>query len=225
MKGYTMRNLFARFDAQVAICGALGAASVIIAPCEEAKAVDIVYYEPNGGAGWVVPNNIDGMYINVETQVTGAASANVAGWDVNPYGTSTTTMSWFGAATPSGQVMLSTPGIVSSLPQGFTISSSSIFGNTASSTTATVGAWTLNARNYVGYRFVGADTFTHYGWLSMDVGATMGVRKIMQVSYNSVANAAITIPAAVPEPSTVVMGLLAAGATGVIAWRRRKQAA
>ena len=220
-----MRNLFARFDAQVAICGALGAASVIIAPCEEAKAADIVYYEPNGGAGWVVPNTINGLYINVETQVAGAAFANVPGWDLNPYGTSTTSINWVAAATPSGQVIMSGSSIVSSLPQGFTISSSSIFGNTASTTNAAVGAWTLNARNYVGYRFVGADTFTHYGWLSMDVGATMGVRKIMQVSYNSVANAAITIPAAVPEPSTVVMGLLAGGATGVIAWRRRKQAA
>ena len=220
-----MRNLFARFDAQVGICGALGAASVIIAPCEEAKAADIEYYEPNGGAGWVVPNTINGLYINVETQVAEAAFANVPGWDLNPYGTSTTTMSWFAAATPSGQVIMSGSSIVSNLPQGFTISSSNSFGNSASTTTATVGAWTLNARNYVGYRFVGADTFTHYGWLSMDVGATMGVRTIMQVSYNSVANAAITIPAAVPEPSTVVMGLLAAGATGVIAWRRRKQAA
>lgn len=222
-----MRNLFAQFDAQVAICGALGAASVIIAPCEEAKAADIVYYEPNGGAGWVVPNDIDGMYINVETQLTSIGKATKpVGWDLNPYGTSTIAMSWFAAAAPSGQVIMSGSGIVSNLPQGFTISSSNSFGGTASTTTAPVGAWTLNARNYVGYRFVGADTFTHYGWLSMDVGATLGVRTIMQVSYNSVANAAINVGnTVVSEPSTVVMGLLAGGATGVIAWRRRKQAA
>lgn len=223
-----MISLFDRFDAQVTICGVLGAASVIIASCEEAKAVDIVYYEPNGGAGWVVPNTLDGLYINVETQVTGTTAGVVADWDLNPYGNSTTIMKWFDAAAPAGLVMMSGSDIVSNLPQGFTISSSNTFSpllNGTSTTTAAVGAWTLNARNYVGYRFVGADTSTHYGWLSMDVGATMGVRTIMQVSYNSVANAAITISAAVPEPSTVVMGLLAGGATGVIAWRRRKQAA
>ncbi|MCX5639365.1 MAG: hypothetical protein NT059_00915, partial [Planctomycetota bacterium] len=40
----------------------------------------------------VVPNNIDGLYVNVETQTTGSAAGLVAGWDINPYGTSTLAM-------------------------------------------------------------------------------------------------------------------------------------
>ena len=52
----------------------------------------------------VIPNNIDGLYINVETQTFGSAAGLVALWDLNPYGTSTAAMSWFAAAAPSGCV-------------------------------------------------------------------------------------------------------------------------
>ena len=55
-------------------------------------------------ANLVIPNNIDGQYINVETQAYGTAAGLVAGWDLNPYGTSTTAMSWFAAAAPSAAV-------------------------------------------------------------------------------------------------------------------------
>ena len=39
-------------------------------------------------ANLVIPNNIDGQYINVETQTAASAAGLVAGWDLNPYGTS-----------------------------------------------------------------------------------------------------------------------------------------
>ena len=125
-------------------------------------------------ANLVIPNNIDGQYINVETQVAGSAAGNVAGWDLNPYGTSTTAMSWFAAAAPSGCVMgLGQGGVtaaVASLSGGTLVGVASTFGNTASSVTA--GGWVLNSANYFGFRFVGADTGTHYGWGIMTVGAT-----------------------------------------------------
>ncbi|PHX78943.1 MAG: hypothetical protein CK544_00220 [Planctomycetaceae bacterium] len=35
-------------------------------------------------ANLVIPNNIDGQYINVETQTAGSAAGLVAGWDLNP---------------------------------------------------------------------------------------------------------------------------------------------
>ena len=148
-------------------------------------------------ANLVIPNNIDGQYINVETQVAGSAAGNVAGWDLNPYGTSTTAMSWFAAASPSGCVMGlgqgGTTTAVASLSAGTLVSSASTFGNTASSVTA--GGWMLNAANYFGFRFKGGDLLTHYGYGIMTVGATMGVRTLTSVTFETTAGASVTVPA------------------------------
>ena len=167
-------------------------------------------------ANLVIPNNIDGQYINVETQTAGSAAGNVAGWDLNPYGTSTTAMSWFAAAAPSGCVMGLGQGgataAVASLSAGTLVSSASTFGNTASSVTA--GGWMLNSANYFGFRFVGADAGTHYGWGIMTVGATMGVRTLTSVTFETTAGASVTV-----APAPGALALL--GLAGFAARRRR----
>ncbi len=145
-------------------------------------------------ANLVIPNNIDGKYINVETQVYGSAAGLVTGWDLNPYGTSTTAMSWFAAAAPSGCVtglgQGGTTTAVASLTAGTVVSAASTFGNTACSVTA--GGWKLNQANYFGFRFLAGDGTTHYGFGVMTIGATMGVRTLTSLSYESVAGLAIT---------------------------------
>ena len=167
-------------------------------------------------ANLVIPNNIDGQYINVETQTAGSAAGNVAGWDLNPYGTSTTAMSWFAAAAPSGCVTGLGQGgttiAVASLSGGTLVSSASTFGNTASSVTA--GGWMLNSANYFGFRFVGADAGTHYGWGIMTVGATMGVRTLTSVTFETTAGASVTV-----APAPGALALL--GLAGFAARRRR----
>ena len=164
----------------------------------------------------VIPNNIDGQYINVETQVAGSAAGNVAGWDLNPYGTSTTAMSWFAAAAPSGCVMGLGQGgataAVASLSAGTLVSSASTFGNTASSVTA--GGWKLNQANYFGFRFLGADALTHYGWGQFTIGATMGVRTLNFVTFETTAGASVTV-----APAPGALALL--GLAGLATRRRR----
>ena len=187
---------------------AASAASV----CVGAANAAIVHWDAN----FVIPNNIDGQYINVETQTFGSAAGLVAGWDLNPYGTSTTAMSWFAAAAPSGCVMgLGQGGLtaaVASLSAGTFVGSGSTFGNTASSVTA--GGWVLNANNYFGFRFLGADALTHYGWGIFSVGATMGVRTLVSVEFETTAGAGVTVA---PAPGAIAL----LGLAGLAGRRRR----
>ncbi|MCX5640349.1 MAG: hypothetical protein NT059_06000, partial [Planctomycetota bacterium] len=89
----------------------------------------------------VVPNNNDGLYVNVETQTTGSAYGLVAGWDLNPYGTLTTDLRWFFAASMPDRCVMGlgqggTTIAVASLTAGTVVNGASTYGNTASSVTA-----------------------------------------------------------------------------------------
>jgi MYXO-CTERM domain-containing protein len=127
-------------------------------------------------------------------------------------------MSWFAAAAPSGCVTgLGTGGTitgVANLSNGTLVSAASTFGNTASGVAN--GGWVLNAANYFGFRFVAADGLTHYGYGVMTVGATMGVRTLTSVFYESVAATGITV-VAVPAPGALAL----LGLAGFASRRRR----
>ena len=166
----------------------------------------------------VVPNNIDGQYINVEAQTFGSAAGLVPGWDLNPYGTSTTSMSWFAAAAPSGCVTGLGQGgttiAVASLSNGTLVSAASTFGNTASSVTA--GGWVLNSANCFGFRFLAAGGTTHYGYGVMTMGATMGVRTLTSLYFESVAGTGINV-ICIPAPGAIAL----LGLAGLCGRRRR----
>ena len=197
------------FSNRLAAHFAVAAVATVVAGAAQAA---IVHWDANP----VIPNNIDGQYINVETQTFGSAAGLVAGWDLNPYGTSTTAMSWFAAAAPSGCVMgLGQGGLtaaVASLSAGTVVGVASTFGNTASSVSA--GGWVLNANNYFGFRFLGADALTHYGWGVFSVGATMGVRTLVSVEFESTAGASVTVA---PAPGAIAL----LGLAGLAGRRRR----
>ncbi|RLS86496.1 MAG: hypothetical protein DWI09_13055 [Planctomycetota bacterium] len=197
------------FSNRLAAHFAVAAVATVVAGAAQAA---IVHWDAN----LVIPNNIDGQYINVETRVAASAAGLAAGWDLNPYGTSTTAMSWFAAAAPSGCVMGlgqgGTTSAVASLSAGTLVSSASTFGNTASSVTA--GGWVLNSNNYFGFRFLGADALTHYGWGIMSIGATMGVRTLVSVEFETTAGASVTVA---PAPGAIAL----LGLAGLAGRRRR----
>jgi hypothetical protein len=146
----------------------------------------------------IIPNTTEGLYVNVETQVFGSADVLVTGWDLNPYGSSTTLMQWYGGGFPSQLGCVTSPsrgilGPVASLSAGTVVGAASTFGRTESSVTA--GGWVLNAANNFGFRFFAADGLIHYGYGVMTMGATMGVRTLTTVYYEDTAATSITIPA------------------------------
>ena len=132
----------------------------------------------------VIPANIDGLYINVETQVTGSAGSVVAGWDINPY--SATNLTWFN---PTGGGMMRYPGVTTgsagNLPIGAIVGSMGSYGSGAVVVGTSPGNWQLNATNIFGFRFTGADGQTHYGYGTMQVGATITSRTITNLFYES----------------------------------------
>ena len=143
----------------------------------------------------VIPANLDGQYMNVESGAIGTSGSSTPGWDINPY--SSTSLSWYNAG---GSGMMRYPGVTTgsagSLAMGTVVSgAASITGSGASVFGAAAGNWTLNASNYFGFKFLAADGLTHYGYGRMDVGATNLIRTVHSIFYEGVAGAAITVPA------------------------------
>jgi MYXO-CTERM domain-containing protein len=188
-----------------------------------AAAVTVVAGAANAGivhwadANLVIPNNIDGMYINVETRATGSAGSGVAGWDLNPY--SATSLTWFNA---TGTGMLRYPGVTTgsagNLTLGTAVGATGSYGSGAVVVGSAAGNWQLNASNYFGFRFLAADGLTHYGWGRFVIGASISGadRMIAEIAYEDAAGASINV-GAVPAPGAVAL----LGLAGLAARRRR----
>ncbi len=187
----------------------LGLAAIAVVSSTAATQATISTWNLN----MVVPNNIDGLYVNVETGGTGATGGVIAGWDINPYGTSTTTMSWFNA-TGSGMVQGlgqgGTTSATASLSVGSVVNAASTYAAVASSPTA--GGWVLNSVNYFGFKFLNAASQVRYGYGSMTMGATMGVRTLNFVAFED-NGGGITVPA----PGAIAL----LGLAGLAGRRRR----
>lgn len=164
-----------------------------------------------------IPNTNGGMYFNVETKTTGINSSLVYGWDLNPFGTSTTELKWYAPLQGGSVIGLGSNGVnlgVANLPNFTTIGPSSFFGISASSVQS--GGWELNAANLFGFQFKNNAFETNYGYGIILIGANMGVRKMVSLVYES-NGSTIQIPPGIPTPSA--MPLLALW--GFIKRRRR----
>jgi len=205
---------------RLGMCAVALAGTVAMVP--QAQAVVVTFSTPIS-----VPNNFDGLYLNLLTGGTGTTGASTPGWDINLYN-SGVTLSLFWSATPSqaSGVAATATGPYLDLAPGAVVSSASTFAQvTAGTATAafqTVGTHTL------GFRFYNESTTAiNYGYMTLVSGGTTGFP--LTVSRWSFENSggAITVPSVVPEPASGA--LLAAGAVllGAVKLRRqrRRQAA
>lgn len=190
--------------------GAAAAAAVVVGSANAA----IVAWE---NCNLVIPANIDGLYINVETQATGTAGSAVAGWDLNPY--SSSSLTWYNA---TGTGMMRYPGVTTgsagNLNVGTLVGASGSYGSGAVTVGSAAGNWQLNAVNRFGFRFTAADGLTHYGWGTFQIGASIsgGDRTITNLYFDSTAGQAIEV-GAVPAPGAIAL----LGLAGLAGRRRR----
>lgn len=210
-----LNTLLNRVDTRLAACAAAAGASLAVVPASHA---DIVY---SGPVSIGIPDNIDGIYMNIVTGVFGTSPPS--GYDINPYSAlagqlnlwGPTTNTWFSTGDVNGPYNLAFGTSISGAAAAFFRPGGSI-------------AITLNlnsSNNYLGFRFVNEalGNQVQFGWIQLQVGATAGDRSIIGYAYE---NTGVAIGAGViPEPTTLaLLGVMAAGALGVRAWRGRKAA-
>ena len=176
-------NPLNRLESHFVACAATVVATTLVGTSN----ADVVY---SGVVNIPVQANIDGCYLNVETGVyVNGPGSGAPGWDVNPYGTSTTAVSLY-AATGTGYMR--NPGAGTStartrLDADTSIDVASFFYGSSSATIGTlVGQWSANASGIFGFKFLAADGLVHYGWLRMSMGANAATRTIVDYAYDTI---------------------------------------
>lgn len=198
-----------RLNSHFALCAAALATGVAAGNAN----ATVVY---SGVINMVIPTTADGIYMNVQTGAWSSTTTTPSGWDVNPYGASTTAVSLF-AATGTGYMR--SPGTTATdatrLDPGTAVGPSAFFYTSSSATIGSgTGQWAANSSGYFGFKFIAADAATHYGWMQLSIGANAATRSIVQYAWENVANTSITV-----TPAPGAMALL--GLAGFAKRRRR----
>lgn len=112
-----------------------------------------------------LPQNIDGFYINLVTGATGTSGSGTAGWDFNPYASSSNTLLSFNIASGAGAV--SSGGVITPLSAGTPINASSTYLTGIQTSATAMGSYRAGVASgsYLGFRFTESSN-TYYGWLN-----------------------------------------------------------
>lgn len=203
-----MANLSKRLEAHFVACAAAAACVGAVSTANAA----ITY---SGPVNIVIPDNIDGIYMNVVTAATGTSGGGVSGWDINPY---TASAGWFNLWGPTTTTWANVADNYN-LPFGTPINAGSSY-NRPGGAANTGLQFNLNStNNYVGFQFANEANggATHYGWAQLSFGATYGERSIIGYAYEGTAGTGVGA-GVVPAPAS--MALLALG--GLAGARRRR---
>ena len=146
----------------------------------------------SGPVNITIPANIDGLYLNVETGTTGSSGSTTAGWDINPYGT--TSLSFY-AATGTGHMRNPAAGTATGrtrLDADTPIGAASYFYGSSAATIGTLpGQWAYSATGTVGFKFLASDGLTHYGWARIAIGSAIATRTLVDYAWEQ--SAGVTI--------------------------------
>ncbi len=193
------------------------AGAALAAPAIPSADATIVY---SGVVNYSINDDFNGLYINFVTGATGTASGDVPGANFNPYDGGSLQFFWNGGMNGGLSLDAST---YATLAFGTPITSGNTYLNTTSATAT--AAWQAGSSLYLGVRLTNSMTnVTNYGWVHLNTTGTTGFpATIVDYAYED-SGASITA-GQVPEPTTfALLGVMAAGALGVRAWRKRKAA-
>jgi hypothetical protein len=215
---YNQFNLLAQIDKRCLAAGmaAATAGTAVLVPQPADAAV--VY---SGIVNINIPSTTDGVYLNVVTGAFNFSSPGVAGWDVNPW--SSTSLNMF-TPTPNagGGSYVGSGSNYNNVAFGSQIGPASTYGSTGVNTINPATPLNLNSsNNLIGFRFINEanGNAIHYGWMRISLSNTpqSQPRAILDYGWDNVAGTPVSV---FPEPGS--LALLALGAAGLL--RRRQKA-
>jgi hypothetical protein len=215
-----------RIDVRLAAYATVAGAALAAPAIPQADAT-IIY---SGVVNVNIPSTTSGVYINVVTGVTSTSPSGSPGWDLNPWSSTSLEIWGNNSASPNDGVLDNYTGgsaaSVDNLPVGAVIDGSWNYGRT-DSTIETSGptAFNLNSSNNIfGFRFLNENTGQYdFGWARVSLSTSQSAQPRMIVDYAYDDGGGSIMAGQVPEPSTLaLLGVMAAGALGVRAWRKRK---
>jgi PEP-CTERM motif len=186
---------------------------------------DIIY---SGPLSLNVPttNALGGIYLDLTKpglsfipSTSGAGPAEglntvLPGWDVNFYRTGAGNLRWY--YNGGALAVFNGANHVAALGAGVMVDGSSSLG-----TWQTMVPEYTGTTAFMGVEFFDASNDPLFGWIRIAGGPTLGFpATIVDWAYES--SGAGIVTGVIPEPSSLALGCLAAGAAGLAAWRRRK---
>ncbi len=220
------KKISPRIDGRLAAYAAIAGAA-LAAPALPSANADVVY---SGIVNINIPSTVSGIYLNVATGVFDTTPSGAPGWDLNLW--SSSGLSIWANDSPNDGVLSDFPGgdsatAVDNIPFGTLIDSSYTYGQLNSVETTGPTAFVLNNnQNLFGFRFLNEGTGQYdFGWGQVSLSSTYEGQPRLLISYGYDNTGAPIAAGAVPEPSTfALLSVIAAGAVGVRAWRKRKVA-
>ena len=180
----------------------------------------------NGAGGIYIDLTKPGSFF-IPTKSGGGATEGLStllpGWDVNFYQSGAGNLKWYYPKVNGVQLthaVFNGAYHVAPLGAGVMVDGSSSLG-----TYQTMVPEFTGTTAYMGVDFLNAQNNKLYGWIRITGGATAGFpATIVDWAYDDSGAGILTGAGIVPEPSSLALGCLAAGAAGLMAWRRRKAA-